>query len=543
MMWCLRMTLSIVMLMSFMALAPRAQAQDPNSCATPQDAVYGLLYWLQPERYDPQRAAACLDRSQLKDPATQGPQLAVNFKKVIDARGLYVKLEAIPSEADYKDSAGKHRYDFLARDLPMIVYAREGDEWRLTAQSLAEVPALYGATFNEGLERLVTALPPVFTQKVFGVAWWQLLGLVLLLVVAWLFRVLAIGVLRVLIRQFMKRFSWLEHLYGHVKGPVGGLALGATLIYVQPELQLPVVMSATLMSIGRLSAALSLLGLAFVLIDAFVDGMARRAEGTESRMDDQLMPLLRKTLKVVVGVVGMLWILESFDVDVTSLIATASVASLGVALAAKDTVANVFGSVMVFIDKPFQIGDYVTVGGVSGTVEEVGFRSSRLRTPTGSIITIPNARMTDSQVENLGERPNRRYDTAVGLTYDTPPDRVQAFCAGVVEIIEAHPLTLKDKNIVRFVSFGASSLDIQVRCWFDTTSLDEEAVAKHQLNMEILRFAEALGVAFAFPSQSVYLEGTPEHPASTVGSIDEAPMEIARSFGSSGSRGMVSRWA
>lgn len=538
----LSIALHLVILTGLTALTPQALAQDPNSCATPQDAVYGLLYWLQPERYDPQRAAVCQDRSELTDPGAQGPELAVKFKKIIDARGFYVKLESIPSEANYKDASGKHRYDFLARDLPMIVYEKEGDVWRLSAQSLAAVPGLYGATFNEGLERLVATLPPVFAEQVLGIAWWQFIGLALLLVVAWLFRVLAIAALRVVIKQLMKRFSWLKHLYGHLKGPVGGLALGATLIYVQPELQLPVVLAATLMSIGRLSAALSLLGLAFVLIDAFADGMERRAEGTESRMDDQLIPLLRKTLKVVVGVVGLLWILESFDVDVTSLIATASVASLGVALAAKDTVANVFGSVMVFIDKPFQIGDFVTVGGVSGTVEEVGFRSSRLRTPTGSIITIPNARMTDSQVENLGERPNRRYDTAVGLTYDTPPDRVQAFCAGVVEIIEGHPLTVKEQNVVRFVSFGGSSLDIQVRCWFDTTSFDQEVVAKHQLNMEILRLAEALGVAFAFPSQSVYLEGTPEHPASTVGSIEEAPMEIARSFGPSGGRGMVASW-
>jgi MscS family membrane protein len=365
----------------------------------------------------------------------------------------------------------------------------------------------------------------------------------LLLAVAWVIRVLVIAVLGVLIKRLMVRWAWLENLFGNLKGATGGLALGATLIYIQPELQLPVVLAATLMTAGRLITALSLLGLLFVLIDAFADGLERRADATESRMDDQLVPLIRKSLKIVTGVVGLLWILEGFDVDVTSLIATASVASLGIALAAKDTVANVFGSVMVFIDKPFQIGDYVTILGVSGTVEEVGFRTSRLRTPIGSLITIPNARMTDSQVENLGARPNRRYDTSVGLTYDTPPDRVQAFCAGAVAIIEAHPITVKDKNIVRFVSFGPSSLDIQVRCWFDTTSFDQEAVAKHQLNMELLRLAEALGVAFAFPSQSVYLEGTPDHPASTVGQITEDPFAIADSFGSQGSRSQPGQWA
>ena len=98
MIWRLRTVLAIVILMSLGATAPRAHAQDPDSCATPQDAVYGLLYWLQSERYDPQRAAKCLDRSQLQEPEVEGPALAVKFKKVIDARGLYVKVHSFPGD-------------------------------------------------------------------------------------------------------------------------------------------------------------------------------------------------------------------------------------------------------------------------------------------------------------------------------------------------------------------------------------------------------------------------------------------------------------
>lgn len=525
--------------------AAAASDAATEGCDSPRTAVYTLLYWLQAERYDAERAAECQDRSRLDDPDVDGPRLADKFLKVLDARGLFVQVDTIPDRHDYKDASERERYPLLPNDLSGIELVKQGDRWVFSSESLARIPAMYADTLPDWLVEFVDELPPALQGEFLGLKGWQWIGFILLLVAAWFGRLLATLLIQVVLKRMISRLgptsSWLENLFGNLGGAVGGLVLALVLIYVQPYLQLPIAMSAVLLAVGRLAGSVSLLWLLFVLIDAFSAGLARRAEETESRMDDQIVPLVRKSLKVVAGVLGLLWILQSLHLDVTSLIATASVASLGVALAAKDTVANVFGSVMVFVDKPFQIGDFVTIGsGVTGTVEEVGFRTSRLRTPSGSLITIPNARMTDTEVENLGERPNRRYDIVLGLTYDTSADKVEAFCAGVEAVIEAHPLTEKDRKVVRFIGFGPSSLDVMVRCWFDTQSYDQEQDCKHVINMEILRLAEALGVAFAFPSQSLYVEQMPSDGASGGSPVDAA--QVASTFGPGGSQSRAGDW-
>ncbi|MEC9070887.1 MAG: mechanosensitive ion channel family protein [Myxococcota bacterium] len=522
-------------------VSPVLAAEAGTGCATPRQAIYGLLYWLQTERFDPVNASACQDRTGLANPEVRGPELAVKLKKIVDSRGLLVNVDALPDKGDYVNEMGQSAYALFPAELDGVEVVKQRDRWVFSASTLSQIPGIYDKTFPPGLEAVLSSLPKWSMPHFLGMAVWQWLGLLSLLVIAWFVRIFSVALLHVAVKRFANRvvgWEWLKELLGELHGPVGGFALALVLVYVQPFLQLPVELATVLRGAGRLIASVSSIWLSFIIIDAFGDGLQSRADATESRMDDQLVPLIRKSLKVVVSVLGLLWILQGFQVDVTSLVATASVASLGVALAAKDTVANLFGSLMVFLDNPFQIGDYVKVGGgVSGTVEEVGFRTSRLRTPAGSLITIPNARMTDTHVENLGARTNRRYDTAVGLTYDTPADVVQAFCEGVAACMKAHPVTDKSKeNIVRFIGFGPSSLDIMVRCWFSTTSFSEEMASRHALNMEILRLGEALGASFAFPSQSLYVEQMPGSEGEAPEASGDSPSDVAQAFGPAGNR-------
>ena len=122
---------------------------------------------------------------------------------------------------------------------------------------------------------------------------------------------------------------------------------------------------------------------------------------------------------------------------------------------------------MVILDRPFSVGDFVKVGGISGTVEELGFRSTRIRTAADSVITLPNSNLITSSVDNLGERRTRRWMTTLGLTYDTPPDQIEAFCEGVRELIREHPDTVEEGYQVAFNEFSASSLDVLMLVKFD----------------------------------------------------------------------------
>ena len=255
-------------------------------------------------------------------------------------------------------------------------------------------------------------------------------------------------------------------------------------------------------------------------MDVLSERMAAKAEATDTKLDDQLVPLIRKSLKVFTVIAGVLVILQNLNVNVGALLATLGVGGVAVALAAKDTVANFFGSLMIFIDRPFQIGDWIRVDGAEGTVEEVGFRSTRIRTFYNSVISLPNAKLLTATVDNMGARHYRRWKTTVQVTYDTPPDRLEAMCEGIRELVRRAELTRKDYFQVYVTGMAASGIDILVYVFFATPDWGRELRARHQLILDILRLAKKLDVGIAFPSQTLYLTRPTDSPEETFDTAD-----------------------
>ena len=165
---------------------------------------------------------------------------------------------------------------------------------------------------------------------------------------------------------------------------------------------------------------------------------------------------------------------------------------------------------MIFIDKPFHIGDWISAGEVVGTVEEVGFRSTRIRAADTSIFQIPNSSLSELVINNSGLRLYRRYNTQLGLRYDTPPELIEAFVKGVREIIIAHPDTKSDSFNVEFTGFGDSALLIMMNMYLKDLAWSSEQKSRHQIHITIVKLAKELGVDFAFPSTTVMIEQFPE---------------------------------
>ncbi len=284
------------------------------------------------------------------------------------------------------------------------------------------------------------------------------------------------------------------------------------------------------------AGALLLLGLRAV--DIFTDELRRRAAKTENRLDDQIVPLAATILKAAVVLFGVLLVLGNLGVNVTSLVAGLGLGGLAIALAAQDSIRNLLGGVTILADRPFQVGDWVVVSGIEGTVEHVGFRSSRVRTFYNSVVTVPNARIVDAHVDNMGLRRWRRYKATLGLTYHTRPEQVQAFVEGVRALIRSNPGTRKDYYIVEFHGFGAASLDIMVYCFIDASSWNEELRTRHVLNLDIMRLAEDLGVEFAFPTQTLHVASSPGQPPAIpeAGTTDEL-REIVERYAPEGTAG------
>lgn len=370
---------------------------------------------------------------------------------------------------------------------------------------------------------LVRSLPDFMRARVAGIAVWKFATLLFVFLFGLILRKVLQFILQARLAPLAKRFGAqsVSHIVDVFAGPGSILVVTALLASVYPQLGLAPgaekFMSIAVRALAIFSIVLSL----YRLVDVLADRMASKAEETESKLDDQLVPLVRKALKIIVVLSGCLFLLQNLDVNVGSLVAGLGIGGVAIALAAKDTIANFFGSLMIFVDRPFQIGDWVRIHDTEGIVEEVGFRSTRVRTFYNSLVTVPNAHFTEAAIDNMGLREYRRLSTVLNLTYDTTPEQMQAFVEGIRAIIVANPHTRKDYYEIHFSGFGAHSLDVMVYLFFKVASWSEELEQKHNFLLEVLRLAKELGVEFAFPTQTLQVEALTQQ--GTVGQVPPAP--------------------
>jgi MscS family membrane protein len=282
-------------------------------------------------------------------------------------------------------------------------------------------------------------------------------------------------------------------------------------------------------------AAFSSVWAAYRLVDLLAAHLIDYAARSENKLDDVLFPLIPKTLKVFITVVGGVFIADNMNIDVTSLLAGLGLAGMAFALAAKDMVQNLFGSVTVLLDRTFSVGDWIKIDGVEGTVENIGFRSTRVRTFYNSRVTVPNSKFITASVDNMGERRYRRLSTTLGLTYETPPDKIEAFCEGIRELVRQHPFMRKDYFHIYFNGYGPSSLDILVYVFWQTPNWGTELRERHRFLLDILRLAQRLGVDFAYPTQTLYMT----RPGADGAPGDELPQDGALDQGRDLARGIV----
>lgn len=222
---------------------------------------------------------------------------------------------------------------------------------------------------------------------------------------------------------------------------------------------------------------------------------------TESDLDDQLLPLLRKLLKAILWAMGIIIGLNNAGFDVMALIAGLGIGGLALALAAQDTVKNIFGGVMILLDKPFKISDRIKMDGFDGIVEEVGIRSTRIRTLEGRLVTIPNMHFSENAVENVSMEPTRKVVLNLGLTYDTTPEGMQK-AMDILKQIILDQTGVQDECLVSFNTWGDSSMGILFIYYI--TDMDNLLQVQTDVNMAILKQFNESGLEFAFPSRTVY---------------------------------------
>ncbi len=526
---------------------PLQPGEAEGRCATPRQAWYQLLFWLQQgKQWDPARAAACFDGSALADPA-EASALAVQLKRVLDARGLWVPVEALPIDPGYRNLDGLPIHVLLRDELGGVNVVRKDERWLFSSGTVARIPELYEKMVPSGMESLVRSFPAPLKIYVVGVQLWQLIGVLFLVILALAVQKIVLWLLANHARKLFQRIGtgWISKTMRHLDRPLAALAMAGVLRVGVPVLGFPIGVSRVALVATSALAASALVWMAYRFIDVLGDWLEAKAAATETKLDDQLVPLVSRSLKVFVAAVGAMFILQNFNVDVGSLLAGLGLGGLAFALAAKDTVANFFGSLTIFIDKPFQIGDWVVISGFEGNIEEVGFRTTRIRTFYNSLLTVPNSTIAATVVDNYGARRYRRYKTFLKIDYNTSPEKVQAFLEGIRASILALPGMRKDYFMIEFDGFTESGLSIQVYSFMETPTWVEELRVRTWFNLEILRLAKELGISFAFPTRTLHVESLPPMGAAA-GSARPEPQdpgveELARVVAAFGPGGKLAR--
>ncbi|MDG1279534.1 MAG: mechanosensitive ion channel family protein [Algoriphagus sp.] len=482
--------------------------------SSPYHTTLTFFFNLEESHFEPEKAGKTLDVSGMKNPDAE--KLAVQLKQIFEGKGVIIRTSEIPNDQNYRDSTSGAEliFYFDKKNLPGIFLEKEGNEWKFSSFSVSQIEELHSETYPYGTAKLLNILPKIGTQEYLGLQLWQLVGIFILILLVFLAHwIFTVAVDNVLLYSF-KRFGYgkLGENYLLPVARVTSFYLIVLLLSIFIRvLQLPTEIWSWVLVVFRTLKPFLITLIFYKLVNVLAAYFARLATKTESTLDDQLVPLLRKTLKAFVVIIGTLFILrDGLNLDIIPFLTGLSIGGVAIALAAQDTIKNFFGSVMIFIDKPFQVGDWITSGDIDGTVEEVGFRSTRIRTFRNSLMYVPNGKIADATLDNHGLRQYRRFYTTLTVTYDTPPQLIEEFVKGLREIVVAHPHTRKDMYHIYFNNLSSYSQDIMFYIFFEVPTWGEELACRHEILVQTVKLANTLGVRFAFPTQTLHMETFPE---------------------------------
>ncbi len=477
--------------------------------------MYGYLTAARKGDYE--HAAEFLDlRSLPAEDRALGPELARHLKVVLDQTS-WIQLENL-SDSDqgtpndelpaWQDRFGDIKTKQGAVTLLLQRVPREGDSvriWKVASSTVAQIPELYAQFEPVWLEEW---LPPFFhEQRLAEVALWKWLALSLLAVVAWLFSLLVAGrttrLLGVVLTRERERFD--PRIVQLLRGPVR-LTWTVILFTVGRRfLGLAVPLAGALRNLEILVLAVATTWVAFRLID--MGALALRARA-EDRGNQGLLPILlpaARFTKIVVLLISFLTALGMLGVNVSAALAGLGIGGIAVALAAQKTLENLIGGISLFADRPVQVGDFCRYGDQIGTVEEIGLRSTRIRTLERTLVSVPNAEFSTMQLDNFAVRDRRLLKTVLQLRYEMTPEQMRYVLAKLRELLLGHPKVDPDPARVRFVGYGAYSKDVEVFAYLRCQEQSDFLAIQEDILLRMEDIIAEAGSGFAFPSQTAYL--------------------------------------
>jgi MscS family membrane protein len=500
------------------AATPKATAVEPTATipedefgrGSPRSSVRGYLTACREGDY--QKAASYLDLRRIPG---EGPALARQLRTVL-ARTLWVDVEALsPEHAGKKNDGQPPNRERLGTidtqagkvDILLQLIPREDgvNIWKFAGATVAQVPELYKEFGYGALERF---LPKIFFDIQFlDIALWQWIGLLVLVllaaIVSWILTVFAVRVLETLVSRTKTTID--DKMRARAAGPVrlalAVLVFRAGLVPLGLGVEAMKLVSNLLSGLFIIAVTWLLLRVTDVLSAWVKEELVERGQVGATA----LVPPGRKFVKALVVIVALVAILSNFGFNVAALLAGLGVGGIAVALAAQKTIENLFGGLILYADRPVRVGDFCLFGDKMGTVEEIGIRSTRIRTLEHSVITVPNATFSNMEIDNLTLRERIRLRAILTVRYETTPDQLRYILVEIRKLLYSHERIIPDTPRVRFINFGAFSLDIEAVAYANTADWSEFLGIREDIFLQIIDIIEASGSGFAFPSQTLYM--------------------------------------
>jgi len=490
-----------------------AVPEDEFGRGAPRNTMQGFLAAC--DAGDHGRAAEYLDLRMLRknNRAAEGTRLTRQLCTVIE-RTLWVNLDLLSSlpEGDPDDGLSAKRDLFATIPtgkgaVKLLLERQPRDDgtliWKVSSGTLAKVPGLYEEFGYGPLGDLLPA--PFFDIRFLQIQLWQWIGLFVLLALAGAAAVVTAAIAMRIARSIVARTRTTtdDRVVDVATGP---LRLGLFVLFLYAgtfALALSVRAQATAATTAKL---LSVLVVAWGAL-RIVDVMARLAEeryAARPHVATAMVPLVRRSGRLFVGSLAVIAVLQNLGLNVSSLLAGLGIGGLAVALAAQKTVEHLFGGITLVTDQPVRVGDLCRFGETIGTVEDIGLRSTRIRTVDRTVISVPNGEFAAMQIENFSRRDRIRLRATLGLRYETTPDQLRYLLVELKKLLLGHPKVHPEPARVRFVGFGAYSLDIEVFAYVRTVDYDEYLAVREDIFLRLMDVVNASGTGFAFPSQTHY---------------------------------------
>jgi MscS family membrane protein len=483
---------------------------DEFGRGSPRGTVKGYLAACHESDYE--RAANYLD---LRRVPGDGSTLARQLRLVL-SRTLWVDAEALSPEhkgrsndglPPYRDRLGTIETQAGKVDILLQSVPREDGVtiWKIAGVTVAQVPDLYEEFGYGVLERF---LPKIFFDIQFlDIALWQWIGLLVLVLLAaiasWFLTVFVVRLFGTLVAFTKTTID--DKLRVKAAGPIrlaiAVLVFRAGLVPLGLGIGAMGFLSALLSALFIVAVTWLLLRVSDVLSSVVQERLVERGEVGATA----LVPPGRKFVKAIVAIFAFVAILSNFGFNVAALLAGLGVGGIAVALAAQKTIENLFGGIILYVDRPVRVGDFCRFGDKMGTVEEIGIRSTQVRTLDHTVITIPNATFSNMQIDNITARERIRLLAVVTVRYETTPDQLRYILVEIRKLLYRHERIIPDTPRVRLINFGAYSLDIEVVAYVNTTDWAEFLGIREDIFLRIMDIIDASGSGFAFPSQTLYM--------------------------------------